>query len=298
MLDVILDAVIDTLKIIPILLLVYLLVEFLTHHKEEPFAFLTKKKKFWGPTIGSLLGSIPQCGFSAAMADLYSTKKITLGTLFAVFIATSDEALPIMLANPEAYKEMLILIGFKLIFALLFGYLIDFIIGYKLLKKAKERFENHKINCHDHSCCCNHEEEVHCDHDHCCADNIYIEAIVHTLKISAYILIINLIFGFVLYFVDLNDFFNAISINPYLETFITSLIGLIPNCAGSVFLVELFLQKGITLAATIGGLSAGSGVGIMVLFRKNKSVKESILILISLYLIGVLIGVILTPILA
>ena len=296
--DVILDAVIDTLKIIPILLLVYLLVEFLTHHKEEPFAFLTKKKKYWGPMVGSLLGSIPQCGFSAAMADLYSLKKITLGTLFAVFIATSDEALPILLANPSAYKEMLILIGFKLAFALIFGYLIDIIIGYKVLQKSKMRFKNHKLNCHDNHCGCKHEEETHCDHDHCCADNIYIEAIVHTLKISGYILIINLIFGVLLYYFDLNNFLNAISINPYLQTFITSLIGLIPNCAGSVFLVELFLEKGITLAATIGGLSAGSGIGIMILFRKNKNIKENILILISLYLIGVIIGVVLTPLLA
>lgn len=293
--EVILDSLIDALKIVPILLLVYLLVEFLTHHKEEPFAFLTKKKKVWGPLVGSLLGSVPQCGFSAAMADLYSSRKITLGTLFAVFIATSDEALPILLANPSFYKEMLILIGFKLVFALLFGYLIDLIIGYKKIEKVKARFVS---NCEDH-CNCNHEHaESHCDHDHCCADNIYLEAIVHTLKISAYILIINLIFGTILYFVDLNNFLDAISLNPYLQTLITSLIGLIPNCAGSVFLVELFMQKGITLAATIGGLSTGSGIGIMILFRKNRNIKENILILVSIYLIGVLIGTILTPILS
>lgn len=291
--DVILDALIDTLKIIPILLLVYLLVEFLTHHKEEPFAFLTKKKKAWGPFIGTLLGSVPQCGFSAAMADLYSSQKISLGTLFAVFIATSDEALPILLANPEAYKDMLILIGFKIVFAIVFGYLIDLLIGYRLIKKAKERYEHHCCNGH-----CHHEDETHCCHDHCCADNIYIEAIKHTLTISAYILIINLFFGFVLYFVDIENFLNVISLNPYVQNLVTALIGLIPNCAGSVFLVELYLQQGITLAATIGGLSAGSGIGIMILFRKNKSIKENILILISLYVIGVLIGTILTPILA
>ena len=215
--EVILDALLDTLKIVPILLLVYLLVEFLTHHKDEPFAFLTKKKKLWGPAIGSLLGSIPQCGFSAAMADLYSSRKITLGTLFAVFIATSDEALPILLAYPENYKEMLILIGFKIAFALILGYLIDFVIGLKLLNKTKQRFEKHE-HCHDQDCECHHDEETNCCHDHCCADNIYIEAIKHTLKISAYILIINLFFGTILYFVDLNTFLNAISIYPYLQT--------------------------------------------------------------------------------
>lgn len=306
MLDVILDALLDTLKVVPILLFVYLLIAFITHHKEEPFSFITGKKKWFGPLFGSLLGSIPQCGFSAAMADLYTQKKITLGTLFAVFIATSDEAIPLLIANPSAYKEMFILIGFKLLFALFFGYLIDIFFNKKFYENMKERFEHkhehsHNEHCHhDHNLeNCNHKHhERHCTHDHCCADNIFMDAIIHTLKISAFILLFNLIFGIIIYFVSMERFLSIININPYLQTLITPIIGLIPNCAGSIFLVEVFLEGGISLASTIGGLSTGSGIGILILFRKSKNLKQNILILISLYIIGVLIGLALTPLLA
>ena len=307
MLDIILDALLDTIKIVPILLFVYLFIAFLTHHKDEPFTLITGKKKWFGPLFGSLLGSIPQCGFSAAMADLYTQKKITLGTLFAVFIATSDEAIPILIANPSAYKEMFILIGFKLLFALFFGYLIDILFNKKVYENIKSRFtKNKQTEKHEHSCSChshNHEhehehQEAHCTHDHCCADNIFMDAIIHTLKISGFILLFNLIFGTLIYFISMEKFLSIISINPYLQPLITAIIGLIPNCAGSIFLVEVFLEGGISLAATIGGLSAGSGIGILILFRKSKNIKENILILISLYLIGVLIGLALTPLLA
>lgn len=306
MLDVILDALLDTLKVVPILLFVYLLIAFITHHKEEPFSFITGKKKWFGPLFGSLLGSIPQCGFSAAMADLYTQKKITLGTLFAVFIATSDEAIPLLIANPSAYKEMFILIGFKLLFALFFGYLIDIFFNKKFYENMKERFEHKHEHSHDEHCHhdhnlenCNHEHhERHCTHDHCCADNIFMDAIIHTLKISAFILLFNLIFGIIIYFVSMERFLSIININPYLQTLITPIIGLIPNCAGSIFLVEVFLEGGISLASTIGGLSTGSGIGILILFRKSKNLKQNILILISLYIIGVLIGLALTPLLA
>ena len=318
MLDVILEAILDTLKVIPVLLLVYILIEFLTHHKKEPFSFITGKGKKFGPLFGSVLGSIPQCGFSAAMADLYAQRKITLGTLFAVFIATSDEAIPILIANPSRYVDMIILIGFKFVFGLIFGYIIDGILNKKTLEKIKKRFtksnnyknehehaHEHEHDHHQHGCgnCCGHNHEQHnnkqsCGHDHCCADNIFYSACLHTLKIAAFILIINLVLGIVIHLVKLETFLSAISINPYLQPLITCLIGLIPNCAGSVFLVEIFLEGGISLAATIGGLSAGSGLGILILFRKNKNIKENILILVSIYIIGVLIGLTLTPFLA
>ena len=296
MLDVILEAVLDTLKVIPVLFLVYILVEFLTHHKKQPFNFITGKGKKFGPLFGSLLGSIPQCGFSAAMADLYAERKISLGTLFAVFIATSDEAIPILLANPNAYVDMFILIGFKFVFGVIFGYLIDGILNKKMLAKIKKRFVKSEQECsHHHEECCAHDHEKHCTHDHCCADNIFYSASLHTLKISAFILIINLILGIVIHLVNLETFLSAININPYLQPLMTCLIGLIPNCAGSVFLVEIFLQGGLSLASTIGGLSAGSGLGILILFRKNKNIKENILILLSIYIIGVIIGLVLTP---
>lgn len=304
MLDVILEALLDTLKVIPVLLLVYLLIEFLTHHKKQPFDFITGKGKKFAPFFGAVLGSVPQCGFSAAMADLYSQRKITLGTLFAVFIATSDEAIPILLANPSAYVDMFILIGFKFAFGVIFGYLIDGILNKKMLEKLQKRFTktanetHHEHYEHDHCCCHEHHGDNHHSHSDCCSDNIFYSACLHTLKITAFILVINLILGIIIHLVNLETFLSALNINPYLQPLLTCLIGLIPNCAGSVFLVEIFLEGGLSLAATIGGLSAGSGLGILILFRKNKNIKENILILISIYIIGVIIGLALTPFLA
>lgn len=317
MLDVILEALIDTLKIVPVLLLVYLLISYLTHHKEEPYKFLTKKSKRYGPLLGSLLGTIPQCGFSAVMADLFSKRAITLGTLFSVFLATSDEAIPILISNPSWYKELLIIICVKFLIGLIFGYLIDFSLEVvekaqgknKLSKKLKyEALDVHgnlkKVNIehsHDHenSCSCHSNEENH-SHTHtdsCCADNIFLDAVIHTLKISFFILIVNLIFGITIYYVGMDNFINFVSINEYLQPLVTSLIGIIPNCAASVFLITLFMEGGITLSSTIAGLCVGSGVGLVVLFKNNKSIKQNIFILISLYLISISVGFILTPIL-
>lgn len=322
MLETLLDALIDTAKIVPILLLVYLLIAYVTHRTKKPFNLLVKKGKYYGPLLGSALGSVPQCGFSAVMADLYSKRAITIGTLFAVFLATSDEALPIMIANPIWYKELLILLGTKFLIGIIFGYAIDFIVRFfsKRQKKLAVVGDDIKISIeskseeisevcekdHTHACSCgnhHHAEGVavevepdkkgHCD---CCADNIFLDALIHTAKISLYILIFNIIFGVVIYYVGMDTFIEFVSINKYLQPLATGLIGLIPNCAGSVFLTEMYMAGAITLPATIGGLSVGSGIGILVLFRNNKNLKENLLILFSLYLIGVLVGIALTPV--
>lgn len=313
MLDVLLEALLDTLKIVPVLLLVYLLISYLTHKKEEPYKFLTKKSKWFGPFFGSILGTVPQCGFSTVMADLFSKRAITLGTLFAVFLATSDEALPILISNPSFYKDLGIILGIKFLVGILFGYLIDSIIT--LIEKSKTKKHNQKhenCNCshhindlekvevhhtHSHSCSCNHEKNPHKHSCDCCSDNIFIDAIIHTLKIAGFILLVNLIFGITIYFVGMEKFISFVSINPYLQPLVTALVGLIPNCAASVFLVELFMQGGITLSATIGGLCVGSGVGLLVLFKNNKNIKQNLLIVALLYVISVAVALALTPIL-
>ena len=313
MLDVILEAFLDTLKIVPALLLVYLLISYLTHKKEEPYKFLTKRSKWFGPLFGSLLGSVPQCGFSTVMADLFSKRAITLGTLFAVFLATSDEALPILISNPTFYKELLIILAVKFLVGILFGYLIDFVISIIEKNKAKKRFEKHE-NCtcshhlnhlekvevehvHGHSCSCEHENKTHTHSGDCCSDNIFIDAIIHTLKIAGFILLVNLLFGITIYFVGMERFISFVSINPYLQPLVTCLVGLIPNCAASVFLVELLMEGGITLSSCIGGLCVGSGVGLLVLFKNNKNIKQNLLIVGLLYVISVAVGLALTPIL-
>lgn len=314
--DVILDSLLDTLKIVPVLLLVYLLISYITHHKEEPYSFLTKKSKWFGPFFGSLLGTVPQCGFSAVMADLFSKRAITIGTLFAVFLATSDEALPILISNPTWYKELAIILGIKFLIGIIFGYAIDFILSLIEKNKSKQKFaktlkmealEVHGNlqqveveHSHNHKCACKHEEEEESTHHKshngsCCADNIFLDALIHTLKISAFIFVINLLFGIVIYYVGMERFISFVSINKYLQPLVTSIIGIIPNCAASVFLIELFMEGGITLSATISGLSIGSGVGLIILFKNNKNIKQNILILISLYVISVSVGLALTP---
>ena len=141
--DTILDALIDTAKIVPVLLLLYILISFFSHRSKKSFNLITKKGKRFGPLIGSALGSIPQCGFSAVMADLYSKRAITLGTLFAIFLATSDEAIPILISEPAFYKEMLLIIGIKILIGILFGYLIDLILPQKnQLQPAKVKPKN------------------------------------------------------------------------------------------------------------------------------------------------------------
>jgi len=319
--DTILDALIDTAKIIPVLLLLYILISYFSHRSKKSFNLITKKGKRFGPLIGSALGSIPQCGFSAVMADLYSKRAITLGTLFAIFLATSDEAIPILISEPAFYKEMLLIIGIKILIGIVFGYLIDLILPQKNpLQPAKvepkietKNEEIHEIVHTDCCCCGNHEEENEKDehehekdeHEHChskkehkikcCSDNIFLDALIHTAKISLYILIFNLAFGTLIYFVGEDAFINFISINPYLQPFATSLIGLIPNCAASVLITETYMAGAITLPATIAGLAGGSGIGLLILFKQNKNIKQNLLILLGLYLISVVVGIALTP---
>ena len=313
-------AFIETLRIVPILFLVYLLISYLTHHKEDPYKFLTKKSKRFGPLFGSVLGTIPQCGFSAVMADLFSKRAITLGTLFAVFLATSDEAIPILISNPSWYAELGIIIGVKFLVGIIFGYAIDFILELieknkgktKISKILKEEamevhgslnvVEMHHEHDHEKACSCHVHEDADKTHYHnhnssCCADNIFVDALIHTLKISGFILLINVILNVVIYYVGMENFIGFVSINEYLQPLVTSLIGLSPNCAASVFLIELMMEGGITLSSTIAGLCIGSGVGLIVLFKNNKNIKQNLLIVVLLYVISVCVGLALTPIL-
>jgi hypothetical protein len=185
MLDDLLDALIDTAKIIPVLLLVYILIAYLTHRTKKPYKLLTQKGKYYGPLLGATLGTIPQCGFSAVMADLYSKRAITIGTLFAVFLATSDEAVPILIAYPTWYKELFIIIGIKFLIGIIFGYAIDFILGLfeknKLIPVKTETLtlKNEEIHevCgveHTHICSCGNHH--HTKNEKCEGKNIQVVA--------------------------------------------------------------------------------------------------------------------------
>lgn len=314
------DAVKDTLLVLPLLYLTYLLVSYFSHNDNEKYSKILHKTNKAGPVIGAFLGCIPQCGFSSVMSNLYSKKIVSLGTLIAVFLTTSDEAIPLMISKPEFIPKLLILMAIKLVYGIIVGYLIDGTI--KLFTKKKQVLvEYHDKHCHDgheatydggeveaalkhdghdeeheHEHKCNHDEdEGHKHgHSHCCATNIFLDALKHTAIIIAYVfvatLIINLIRGYCGGLEPLKKLFTS---NVYLQILFGCLIGLIPNCASSVFLVELFMEGVILFPALVAGLSAGAGVGLIVLYTCNyKKVGYNILITIMLYILAVLVGII------
>lgn len=282
------DATLDTLKAVPILYLVYLLVSYFEHNSHRYVNFFKSAKKF-GPVVGGLVGSIPQCGFSVAMADLYNKKNITLGTLIAVFIATSDEAIPIMFSDYNYILPMLNMILIKFIYAIICGYLVDL-----FLSIAHKKRENHMelvAQNHNHTACeCGHEDHEHEHTNHCCADNIFLDALKHTLKITLFIFVVNLIFTSIMVFTNF-DISSLGSINKFVQPFITSLIGLIPNCVASVLLVETYMAGGLTFGALLAGLSTGAGLGLLMLFKHNKKEwLKNIGILLLVYVLGVILG--------
>lgn len=298
------DAIIDCLKILPILFLVYILIEYLTHRKKEQFYNLLKKNNKAGPLFGAVLGCIPQCGFSAVMADMFNHKFIGIGTLIAVFVATSDEALPILLGYPDKFLTILLLIGLKLLFAIMFGYL--FFGLYTLYSKFKHKKQNLALigakeddkDYLEHHNCVIDEEHIH-EHEHkheknepceCCSENIFVSALKHSLTILLYILIANFIINLIFVLVGEDVLINALQTSWILQIVLAPLIGLIPNCVSSVVLIELYLSGGLIFPALIGGLSAGSGVGLIILFKNHKNIKENLFIVVSLYVIGVIIG--------
>ncbi len=312
MLDVFIDAILDTLKILPILYLVYLLVSYVGHNNNNKYTVLMNKTKKLGPLIGAVTGCVPQCGFSVVMADLYSKKAITMGTLIAVMIATSDEAIPIMIANPNFILPMIIMIAIKLVVAIIFGYLIDLVF---VLFKKKQNVDvnafskvhahdcdltacskSHIIHCHENKETCNYnaqnKELIKHEH-HSCVNNIFLDALLHTIQIAAFLFVATFLIGIIINFAGTENLSKIFTSNKFVSPFIASLVGLIPSCASSVFLVEFYMAGGITFGALLAGLCSGSGIGILVLFAKNrKNWKKNLVILTTLYLIGSLVGII------
>lgn len=281
MFDVLIDALVDSLKIFPVLFLVYLLIEYLLHKKQKNFYEFVAKSKKIQPLWASFLGAVPQCGFSAVMADGFSKRGITFGALIAVFISTSDEAFPLLIAHPSLYGKLALLIAIKVVYALIVGFSIDFVINLITSRKLQP------VDLHSK------EEHTHLEHDHCCADNIFLNAFKHSLNIFIYLLIATAVINTLIYFIGIENISAFISAQGYLQVLIAPLIGLIPNCASSVILVELFIENALSFSALLAGLSAGAGVGLLVLFKNNKNLKQNFLIVGLLYLLSVLLGTIL-----
>jgi len=271
--EVILDTIIDSLKLIPFLLVAFLIIELLEHKLNNKTKNIITKSKKVGPIIGSLLGVIPQCGFSVMATNLYITRIITLGTLISIYLSTSDEMLIIMISEKVEISLILKILLIKIFFGIVYGLIIDKIIN----KKKKDKETNYEL----------------CDEEHCdCNHSILLSAIKHTLHITLFIFIITLIINTIFTLLGDNYLSKILLNNSTLSSFITSLIGLIPNCAASVILTELYLNSTISLGALIGGLLTSSGSSLLVLIKNNKNQKENLSIILLLYALGVLSGII------
>ena len=277
MLDIFLDAIIDVLKLVPFLYVTYLIMEYIEKKTSDNAKYTIKKSGRWGPLIGGLVGILPQCGFSASATNFYAARVISLGTLIAVYLSTSDEMLPILLSESVEISVIIKILGIKLLIAIIAGFIIDFV----LRLKNKDEAENNIVDL------C---ESEHC---HCHEQGIFKSSLKHTLNISVYIFIITLIINIIVEFVGQDNIASFIGNHIILGPVVSSLVGLIPNCAASVIITNLYVQNVINVSSLIAGLLTGAGVGLIVLFRMNKNLKQNIGIMALIYGIGVVSGIVL-----
>ena len=268
--DALLDAVLDTLKLIPLLFLAYLLIEVIEHHAEDKTVALIHRAGAWGPAIGSALGVIPQCGFSAATANLFAGGLITRGTLIAVFLSTSDEMLPIMISKNAPAGFILKVLAYKFVAGMIAGFIID-VVARRIGRRSEK--DPHDI----------------CEQEGCnCEDGVLRSALFHTVKITVFLFITSLLINIAVELLGEEHLANFILNKPVIGELLAGLIGLIPNCAASVIITDLYLQ---------GGLSAGAMLaGLLVLFRMNRrNQKENLITLGLLYVFGVVFGLLGSP---
>jgi len=276
MLHIIEHTIIDSVKLLPFLFITYLIMEFLEHKTGEKTKDFVQKSGRFGPILGAIAGIFPQCGFSAAASNLYAARIISLGTLIAIFLSTSDEMLPILLSESVEINIILQILGIKLVIGIIAGTMIDLVI-----RKTQREEEKSKIF-------------DMCEHEHChCENGIIKSALKHTINIFIFILLITLILNIIIYFVGEETIAGLILNRPVLGPIIAGLIGLIPNCAASVMLTQLYVEGIISMATMIAGLLVGAGVGLAVLFRVNKNLKENLKITVVLYGIAVITGIVL-----
>lgn len=274
-----LHAIEDTLPMIPFLFAAYLLIEWIEHNHGERIEAALQGGGRWGFVPGAVLGCLPQCGFSAMAANLYSSKVITLGTLIAVFLVTSDEAVPLMLAEPDSWPQLAALLGAKIVIGLLAGFFLDVVCKPMLPKSVVGGYTGSARDCDCH------------EHDE--ADSILVAAVKHTLHIVLFVFVFNLVMGTLVEWIGEETLAAFLTGVGWLQPFAAGLIGLVPNCAASVLLTQLYLAGSIRFSAVLAGLCTGAGVGLAVLLRSNKSWKQNLFIIGLLYAIGVGCGLVL-----
>lgn len=270
--DAVMDSFIDSVKLLPFLFLTYLAMEYLEHRAGQKMQETIRSAGAGGPAIGSVLGVFPQCGFSTVASNLYAGRIITPGTLLAIFLSTSDEMLPIMISENVGVEVILKILAVKVAIALLIGFAVDLLTGNRRRQMQIE-----------HLC-----EQHHCH----CENGIWKSALHHTAEIFLYIMCISAVLNMIIGWIG-EDRLGSLFLNrPLVGELTAALLGMIPNCASSVAITQLYLNGVLSAGAMISGLLAGSGVGLLVLFRVNDDQKENIRILALLYGIGVAGGIV------
>ena len=271
---------IDTLKMLPFLLIAFLLLEFIEHRAGEKTMNILSKSGKAGVLVGSALGLIPQCGFSVIGANFFADRVISLGTVLAIFLSTSDEALVILMSDPTKFKDVLFLLLVKFVIAVVAGYVVDVIF-----KKLNHEHVNHHLQEH-------HDD--HC-HDGCgCSCNspkaFWKNALKRTASVWIFLFIASFALGLLIELVGEESLSKFLLTNSLFQPFLTGLVGLIPNCAASAIIAQMYIEGALSIGSVISGLCSSAGLGLLVLFRDNKNHKENFIVLALLYFIGVACG--------
>ncbi len=285
--DFVQDAVIDSISLIPFLFVVFVFIELFENYFAKKIIWLLKYSEKIGPVIGALFAIIPQCGFSIVASLLYVKKFISIGTLLAVYIATSDEAIPILLAKPNEFMTVAHIIILKLILAIAVGYLTDLFIKNQELQTAHEDLKETEQEVeHEHGCCNHsiHESKL---------KSVILHPIKHTLIIFGFILAVCLCLNYAFEIFTQEKIEAVMLQNSLLQPVIAGVFGLIPNCAVSVLLTMMYLQGVLSFGSVIAGLSSGAGLGLLVLLKKNEDKKNTALVVGILLAVSVLVGVVL-----
>ena len=269
--EIVFDTLVDNLKIFPFLFITYLFLEYLERKTSEKTAQAIQKADKAGPLVGSLLGILPQCGFSVAAANLFAARIITLGTLMAIFLSTSDELLPILISYEVPLKIIVEITGYKIVCGILFGYLVDAFCKVKITPNIEALCQN---------------ENCHCEEN----EAIWKPALYHSLRITLFILVFSLILNFILQNYGSSEVLTRALQYPLLGEMLSALIGLIPNCSSSVILTQMYIFNYIDFSTMISGSLVSAGVGILVLFRVNRPLKQNLKIIALLYACGLLGG--------
>ena len=308
--DVLADSVIDTLKLIPFLFVTYLAMEALEHFASNKVREAVERAGTAGPVVGALLGALPQCGFSAMAATLFSGRVVTAGTLVAVILSTSDEMIPVFVAHQEPASRMLSIIAIKVVLGIVAGLLLD--VALRLLHRAGDGHAHIHELCEREHCHCEEADELDDDeghdgrgdhdehhehahhhghsHSHHGAWGIVRSACVHTAQVTAFIFLISLLFGLIIEGLGVDSIRSMLAYHPVRATFIAALVGLIPNCGASVAIEELVLDGTLATGPMLAGLLSSGGVGLLVLWRTNADARQNVYVTLLVYGVAVLAG--------